>query len=50
MKNEIKPKRMRITLEANVIIDGDSVTLYRGGTKLLNAEPIDNSSEGQEKE
>ena len=43
--NEKKPQRMRVTLEANVIVKDDSVSFYPGGQKILNVEPIHSSLE-----
>lgn len=50
LENEIKPKRMRITLEANAVVQDGSVTMHPGGMKLLSTELIDNNAEDQQKE
>ena len=49
MMNEVKVERMKVTIEANVAIKKDSVSILPGGVKILNLEPINNSVEAQQR-
>lgn len=46
-EEKCKPQRMRITVEANVIVKDGSVSFYPGGQKILKVEPIHNSLEDE---
>lgn len=45
MKDDAKPQKMRITMEANVIVKEESVSFYPGGQKILKVEPIHSNLE-----
>lgn len=50
-REEAIPRKMKVTIEANAIIQGDSVSLYpRRKQRYKDTEPIDNNLEVQHQE